>query len=257
VFLVSLLTLACAPSPSPAPPAPVEAAPAPVEAAPAPAPVPTSPDYSRLQAEALEATAEAVPAANAPRTLLAIAVQLIKAFELWRANAYDDPAGYCTIGHGHLIAKAACATLDASMKQPLTVDDGEKLLKKDLAKARAAVDALVEVELTEPEYGALVSFVFNVGQKNFRSSTLRRLINDNETAEARKVAADQFPRWVMAGGMKFDGLVHRRNCERSLFLDELPKAADGSFDRGACKPERGAAMTDLELIDLDVGEVAQ
>lgn len=64
---------------------------------------------------------------------------------------------------------------------------------------------------------ALVSFAFNVGTHAFEISTLRRKLNREEYLDA----ADEFLRWVYAGGRKLRGLVRRREAERALFLEGL------------------------------------
>jgi lysozyme len=72
----------------------------------------------------------------------------------------------------------------------------------------------VHVPLTQNQFDALVSFVFNLGVGNFRTSTLLKKLNagDNDGA------AQEFGRWIHAGGKALPGLVRRREAERALFL---------------------------------------
>jgi lysozyme len=72
----------------------------------------------------------------------------------------------------------------------------------------------VKVKLTQGEYDALVSFVFNVGAGALASSKLLRELN----AHHRTKAADQLLRWTKAGGRDLPGLVRRRRAERGRFL---------------------------------------
>ena len=75
---------------------------------------------------------------------------------------------------------------------------------------------LVTVPLTQGQYDALSCFIFNIGAKKFRGSTLLRKLNDGDY----KGAADELLRWTKAGGRELSGLVKRRKAERSLFLSD-------------------------------------
>jgi GH24 family phage-related lysozyme (muramidase) len=85
---------------------------------------------------------------------------------------------------------------------------------RDLAPREVAVSRLITVPLNQNQFDALVSFVFNLGSGALQCSTLRRRLN----AGAYLEAADEFPKWVYAGGRKLKGLVRRREAERILFL---------------------------------------
>jgi lysozyme len=139
------------------------------------------------------------------------AVALVKVFEGLALRPYRDAAGYPTIGYGHLLARDAATALP---RQEITEAEADALLRRDLARCAAALRRLVAVELSAQERAALVSFVFNVGAGAFQASTLRARLNRGE----RVGAADEFPRWVHAGGRRVPGLVRRRLAERALFL---------------------------------------
>lgn len=70
------------------------------------------------------------------------------------------------------------------------------------------------VTLNENAYGALVSFSFNVGNANFKSSTLLRRLNAGE--DELTVIAEELPKWNKAGGQVLPGLTRRRNAEIAL-----------------------------------------
>ncbi len=179
------------------------------------------------------------------------AIELIKDFEGWRSHHYNCAAKYCTIGYGHLIAEAACNTIDPlPFPDGLTLEEGEALFEEDIRPARHYVDAYVQVDLTDDQAGALVSFVFNLGATNFRNSTLLRRINQERFDEA----ADQFGRWVYANGQEFEGLVTRRACEAALFRSEISLRPDGSFQRADCA-SLGVADGAGPPIDIFLGEV--
>lgn len=72
------------------------------------------------------------------------------------------------------------------------------------------------VKLNANQYGALVSFTFNVGCGNFESSTLLRELNAGDNPD--NVAAAQLPDWVYGSNDdKLPGLVRRRAAEVALF----------------------------------------
>ena len=74
--------------------------------------------------------------------------------------------------------------------------------------------SLVKVDLTQNEFDALVSLIYNIGSGNFKSSTLLRILNQKKY----DAAANQFLRWNKAGGRVLAGLTKRREHERELFL---------------------------------------
>lgn len=196
-------------------------------------------------------------AASSARNLLPQALSLIKSFEGWFPNFYNDPAGYCTIGYGRLIALRPCNEDDLALHDaPLSESDGEKLLQEDTIGSRLDVQRLVVATQLSPEqFGALTSFVFNVGPGNFASSTMLRRLNDTSVDEQTRLelASREFPRWVRAGGMVLNGLIARRSCERALFDGQLRLSPSGDFDRSLCDA-LGAAPANVDLVDIQLGE---
>jgi len=137
-------------------------------------------------------------------------LDLLKNSEGLRLEKYQDVAGKWTRGYGHLIKRAE--TFDG----PITEQRATELLEQDLQLARSAVDELVTVQLNENQYSALVDFVYNIGRNNFAASTLLKRLNSGKYA----TAANEFVKWVYAGGRRIDGLARRRAAERTLFLTE-------------------------------------
>lgn len=141
------------------------------------------------------------------------ALSLIKNSEGLRLNAYYCPAHKLTIGYGHLLPE----TLD-NQKMVITEAQASAFLSRDVLSAVTAVNKLIAVELTQNQFDALVSFVFNLGAGALLSSTLRTLLNKKDYAGA----ADQFLNWNKAkvGGrlVALKGLTDRRRKERDLFL---------------------------------------
>lgn len=161
------------------------------------------------------------------------AVELIKAFEGWhralpdgRAAPYLCPANVWTIGYGATFLLDGSAV--TARTSPITREEGEKLLQAQLAifeRGVLAETSQSEMPLNANQIGALTSFAFNLGVGRLKSSSLLRHVK----AGRFDAAADEFPKWVMAGGQKLPGLVRRREAERALFLSPVqPQPPQGS-----------------------------
>lgn len=149
------------------------------------------------------------------RQINAAGLAIIERFEGFSATPYLCPAGMWTIGYGSTRGVTKTAP-------PITIAEGEALLKRDIARAEAAVLRYIGVDLTDDEFSALVSFTFNLGAGALQRSGLRQKLNRSEYEEA----ADEFDKWVRAGGRKLAGLVARRQAEKELFLTELEVEVD-------------------------------
>jgi lysozyme len=126
-------------------------------------------------------------------------------------EAYKDVAGIWTIGVGHTSDKHL--TVLPGLK--ISKEVSRFLLALDVAEAEEAVDKFVTVPLTQNQYDALVSFVFNVGVGAFEKSTMLKRLNVADYTGASL----QFERWVYAGGKIVKGLMNRRHKEKDLFLE--------------------------------------
>lgn len=149
------------------------------------------------------------------------ALDLIKKFEGWRANAYVDPATGgepITIGYGHTSAAGPPAV---KMGMKLTLAEGEAILKRDLHAVEASVTKAIKVPLNENQFGALVSFTFNLGAGNLNKSTLLKKVNAKDFVGA----AAEFAKWNKAAGKVMKGLTTRRAEEAALFMAPVTKAA--------------------------------
>ena len=134
---------------------------------------------------------------------------LIKKWEGFSLTPYICPAGLPTIGWGHVISAADAAKYAGG----ITEEAANALFALDVRIAERGVASLITAPLTANQFAALVSFTFNLGAGRLRASTLRRKIN----ARDYQNAADEFSRWVFAGGRKLTGLVRRRAEEKELF----------------------------------------
>ncbi|MEN6082881.1 lysozyme [Chromobacterium piscinae] len=136
----------------------------------------------------------------------AAGIRLIQQFEGLRLAAYQDMVGVWTIGYGHT---------GPEVKKGLTItqQQADQLLAADLETFETGIGKAVTVPLSANQFSALVSFSYNLGLGNLRSSTLLRLLNQGDYAGA----AAQFPRWDRAGGQPVAGLLRRRQAEQVLF----------------------------------------
>ena len=139
------------------------------------------------------------------------ALELIKHFEGLRLEAYQDSVGVWTIGYGTTAEAGLGIIPQAGLR--ITESEAERLLKLGLEKFEGYVRDAVTVELTDNQFGALVSFTYNLGPGNLRKSTLLRKLNSGDYAGA----AQEFPKWPKAGGKTLPGLVRRRQAEKKLF----------------------------------------
>ncbi|MEM7773685.1 MAG: lysozyme [Cyanobacteria bacterium P01_A01_bin.37] len=135
-------------------------------------------------------------------------LRLIKSFEGLRLTAYQDAVGIWTIGYG--------TTTNVYPGMRISLQKAEALLRDDLRRFEAAVNQLVTRSLNADQFSALVALTYNIGENAFASSTLLQKLNSGD----RSGAAEEFLKWVFAGGRVLGGLVRRRNAERALFLGE-------------------------------------
>ena len=122
--------------------------------------------------------------------------------------AYADhlAGGKPTVGWGH-------TGPDVKVGAVWTRAMCEEALMNDIHWASNVVNNLVHISLTQGEFDALVDFTYNVGSGNFASSTMLKLLNQNEIAQA----ALEFEKWDKAKGVVVAGLLRRRTAEQALF----------------------------------------
>lgn len=173
-----------------------------------------------------------------PTTVSSGGINLVKRFEgLHKVGqdgsirAYRCPAGRWTIGYGH--TKGVRSGVKADEAQC------EAWLQEDLDIAAKAIGRNVRVPLSQAQYDALASFIFNVGEGNFSSSTLLKKLNKGLYDEVPA----QIIRWNKArvdGVLKeLPGLTRRRTAEAALFAMDAVLASDGG-DPMVQKPQQTA-----------------
>ena len=134
----------------------------------------------------------------------------IKHFESCRLEAYRDAVGVWTIGWG--------STREVKPGTTITQDEAERRFEADLAPAETAVASLVRVPLTDGQFAALVSFVFNCGAGTLRTSSLLRLLNGGDYA----AVPAELRRFRFAHGKPLKGLAVRRAAEAALWAGHAP-----------------------------------
>lgn len=142
---------------------------------------------------------------------LAATAGLIASFEGFRAVAYLDPVGIPTACFGR--------TEGVEMGQRYSDAECEEFLFEEVVQFQREVRKRVDVPLSTGQLAAFTSFTYNVGVRNFESSTLRRRLNAGDY----QGACDELLRWRYAtkAGVKVElpGLVRRREVERELCLE--------------------------------------
>lgn len=138
---------------------------------------------------------------------------LIKKFESFKAKPYLCPAGIPTIGYGctYYPSGKHVTMTDAPLSEP----EASALLRTLLGTYEAGVNRYVQKSINQNQFDALVSFAYNVGLENLRSSTLLKKVNLNPTDTALKA---EFLKWVHSNGKILPGLIVRRTEEADLYF---------------------------------------
>ena len=126
------------------------------------------------------------------------------------AVSYRCPANKLTIGYGSLKLIDGSPVKD---DMSITMQEAEDLLAHELKEYEAYINDMVEVPLKQNEFDALVSWVFNLGPTNLKSSTLLKVLNAGDYENV----PEQIKRWNKVNGVVNEGLVKRRKSESLLF----------------------------------------
>lgn len=139
------------------------------------------------------------------------AAEIIRHFEGCSLTAYPDPGtggSPFTIGYGH--------TGDVGQQDVITQEIADLMLLRDIKRFEAGLNSYIRADVSQCQFDALISLVFNIGLGNFSTSTLLKMIN----AGSADAAADQILRWNKAAGRVMVGLTNRREAERKLYLGQ-------------------------------------
>ncbi|PHS28278.1 MAG: hypothetical protein COA84_01910 [Robiginitomaculum sp.] len=139
-----------------------------------------------------------------------IGFNLIKAFEGFRAKAVPLADGRWVVGYGH--------TVSTRKGTQINKNDASDLLTWDVKKLEAPLCDLIYTPLSQNQFDALMSLVFNIGLTNFETSTVLRRLNEGCPVDA-SAGFDAWRRAALGGEIIIvDALVRRRAAEKALFL---------------------------------------
>jgi lysozyme len=135
-------------------------------------------------------------------------LSLIKKFEGCELEAYRCSANVLTIGYGH--------TKGVEENQKITQEEAEEMLASELGEYEDYINDMVECDLEQHQFDALVAWVYNLGPTNLRSSTMLKRLNANDLDDVPA----QIRRWNKAGGKVLAGLTRRREAEALMFQNK-------------------------------------
>ena len=136
-------------------------------------------------------------------------------FEGLRLESYLCPAKIPTIGWGNTYYESG---RKVKLGETITKERADALFLWVANSFATQVKSLLKVQLNENQFSALVSFAYNIGVANLRSSTLLKLVNVNPNDPK---IFEQFLRWNKAGGKELAGLTRRRQAEGNLYFEKL------------------------------------
>jgi len=142
---------------------------------------------------------------NPPMIYSGAGLQLTERAEGFSLTSYQDSDGVWSCGYGHIdgVGPSTICTPELALQW----------IEQDTQWASNAVNNLVNVQLTQNEFDALVDFVFNIGAHAFEQSTLLILLNQGDFVNASL----QFQRWDLCDGKVVAGLLNRRTMESNEF----------------------------------------
>ena len=132
-------------------------------------------------------------------------LSLIKKFEGCELEAYKCAADVWTIGYG--------STKGVKEGDTVSQEEADKLLLHEMEEYEGYISDMVYVDLEQNQFDAMVSWVFNLGPANLKTSTLLKVLN----AKDYEGVPAQIKRWNKAGGKVLQGLIRRREAESLLF----------------------------------------
>lgn len=177
-----------------------------------------------------------------PKSISQTGVDLVKEFEGLHevredgmVYPYKCSAGVLTLGYG--------ATRNVFEDTVWTQEYCEQRLMIDLNEHAEAIHHYVTVPLTQNQYDALTSFIFNLGAGAFKSSTLLKKLNKSMYDEV----PEQFMRWnkarVKGKLTPLAGLTRRRAAEAALFSADAELTTEEGAPAMVQKPEATATKS--------------
>lgn len=144
-------------------------------------------------------------------------IELMHEFEGLRLESYLCPAGIPTIGWGNTRYESGRRV---QLGESITKERADALFLWFANSFATQVRSLLNkgVTINENQFSSLVSFAYNVGVANLRSSTLLRKVNANPNDPT---IFNEFLRWNRAGGQVLAGLTRRRQAEANLYYEPI------------------------------------
>ncbi|MEB3333555.1 MAG: glycoside hydrolase family protein [Cyanobacteriota bacterium] len=144
-------------------------------------------------------------------------IALIKKWEGCELRAYLDVVGVPTIGFGSITYLDGRAV---HLGDQITQEQAEALLIRECQLKCQSISRLIAVAVSQNEFDALASLVYNIGEGAFATSTLLCKLN----ASDHQGAAEQFLVWnkgtINGVKVEIEGLTNRRREEKKLFESE-------------------------------------
>ena len=139
-------------------------------------------------------------------------LDVIKMFEGLSLTAYRCPASKITIGFGNTFYEDGNPV---QMGDKITKEMADSLFEKVTDSFAAKVKNCIQKDINENQFAALVSFAYNVGIGNLKSSTLLKKVNANPMDASIR---NEFLKWNRASGKVLAGLTRRREAEANLYF---------------------------------------
>lgn len=143
-------------------------------------------------------------------------IDLIKKFEGFRSEAYQDSVGIWTVGYGSTMWPDGKKVVKG---QKMTMAEAEKVMAWELERKGSVILSGLPATTTinQNQYDALLSFAYNMGVGALLKSTLFRKVKVNPNDETIRA---EFNRWINAGGKPLKGLITRRKAEADLYFKQ-------------------------------------
>ena len=139
-------------------------------------------------------------------SLSAAGLIALASWEGFESKPYKDIGGVWTDGFGN--------TNQVVPNKPVTVPQALDRLNKNVNEFETTVNRCITQPMTQGQFDAFVKFSFNVGSGAFCKSTLVKKFNTGDSVGA----CNELRRWVYVKGKRVQGLVNRREAERTLCL---------------------------------------
>ena len=140
-------------------------------------------------------------------------LSFVKKFEGFSSVPYQDIVGIWTIGYGNTYYENKIRV--TAQDPPITEERATQLLKYIVKNFEKGVNEAVKSKINQNQFDALISFSYNLGVGNLKSSTLLKKVNINPNDPTIK---EEFKKWNKAGDKEVKGLTIRRNEESNLYF---------------------------------------